>query len=88
MAATLHVVVAGIAAFVEEFFQEEFVKEEEDVVEEFLIRATKSLSHRRFCGNGSTKLFVCGLEKGRELRTKGRHYSGLFQTFCSLLQNA
>ena len=36
MAATLHVVVAGIAAFVEEFLEEESVQEEEDVVEEFL----------------------------------------------------
>ena len=36
MAATLHVVVSGIAVFVEEFLEEESVQEEDDVVEEFL----------------------------------------------------
>ena len=36
MVATLHVVVSGIAAFVEEFLEEESVQEEDDVVEEFL----------------------------------------------------
>ena len=36
MAATLKVIVAGFATFVEEFLEEEFVQEEEDVLEEFL----------------------------------------------------
>ena len=36
MAATLKVIVAGFATFVEEFLEEESVKEEEDVLEEFL----------------------------------------------------
>ena len=33
MAATLHVIVTGIAAFVDDFLEEESVQEEEDVVE-------------------------------------------------------
>ena len=36
MAATLHVVVASIVAFVEEFLKDKSVQEEEDVTEEFL----------------------------------------------------
>lgn len=36
MAATLKVIVAGFATFVEEFLEEESVQEEEDVLEEFL----------------------------------------------------
>ena len=36
MAATLHVVVFAIAAFVEEFLEGQSVQEEVDVIEEFL----------------------------------------------------
>ena len=49
MAATLKVIVAGFATFVEEFLEEESVQEEEDVLEEFLplFYANKLLSERR-----------------------------------------
>ena len=49
MAATLKVIVAGFATFVEEFLEEESVQEEEDVLEEFLplFYANNLLSERR-----------------------------------------
>ena len=49
MAATLKVIVAGFATFVEEFLEEESVQEEEDVLEEFLplFYATNLFSERR-----------------------------------------
>ena len=47
--ATLKVIVAGFATFVEEFLEEESVQEEEDVLEEFLplFYANNLLSERR-----------------------------------------
>ena len=49
MAATLKVIVAGFATFVEEFLEEESVQEEGDVLEEFLplFYANNLLSERR-----------------------------------------
>ena len=49
MAATLKVIVAGFATFVEEFLEEESVQEGEDVLEEFLplFYANNLLSERR-----------------------------------------
>ena len=49
MAATLKVIVAGFATFVEEFLEEESVQEEEDVLEQFLplFYANNLLSERR-----------------------------------------
>ena len=49
MAATLKIIVAGFATFVEEFLEEESVQEEEDVLEEFLplFYANNLLSERR-----------------------------------------
>ena len=64
MAATLKVIVAGFATFVEEFLEEESVQEE-DVLEEFLplFYANNLLSewhkvvrNRRLCGNCCSQL--------------------------------